>query len=166
MFCTRVTCLCDTPNENDMFLNEQSDYVARNFFSCPLHIVHKLFPISQPPFGWSSCICTCLRIVLQCKCWRCGMVHPFQVGYSFRGNPLFLLLNEISAFCVFSLLILSVLIGYVSYLFLKYLFPLSESYLLPLRTAVSVPYPLAHWPSEAHDIASHEVNVRADKKLQ
>jgi len=95
------------------------------------------------------------------------MVHPFQVGYSFRGNPLFLPLNESSVFCVFSLLILSVLIGNVPYLLLKSPFPLSESYLcLPLRTAVSVPYPLAHWPSEAHDIASHEVNVRADKKLQ
>ena len=39
----RVTCLCDTPNENKMFLKEQSDCVARYFFSCPLHISYKLF---------------------------------------------------------------------------------------------------------------------------
>jgi len=92
---------------------------------------------------------------------------PLQAGYSFRGNHLFLPLNESSVFCVFSLLILSVLIGYVSYLFLKSLFPLSESYLcLPLRTAGPLLYPLAHWPSEAHCTASHEANLRADKKLQ
>ena len=26
-----------------MFLKEQSEYVTRNFFSCPLHISYKLF---------------------------------------------------------------------------------------------------------------------------
>jgi hypothetical protein len=63
----------------------------------------------------------------------------FKYVTPLRGNRLLFPLNESSVFCVLSILILSIPIGYVSYHFLKSLFLLFESYLcLPLRTAVSV----------------------------